>query len=73
MLILPMLFGAFRPPKPAPSGPATVFPLGRENKNTQRLAARREAQPHWDDQSRVQILAPTWGRKMITVHEKMSP
>jgi hypothetical protein len=29
VLILPMLFGAFRPPKPAPGGPATVFPWGR--------------------------------------------
>src|SRR5580704_11592956 len=30
MLILPMPFGAFRPPKPAPGGPATVFSWGRE-------------------------------------------
>jgi putative endonuclease len=30
MLILPMLFRAFQPPKPAPGGPATVFPWGRE-------------------------------------------
>jgi hypothetical protein len=30
MLILPMPFGAFQPPKPAPGGPATVFPWGRE-------------------------------------------
>ena len=26
MPILPMLLGAFQPPKPAPGGPATVFP-----------------------------------------------
>ena len=30
MPILPMPFGAFQPPKPAPVGPATVFPWGRE-------------------------------------------
>jgi len=30
MLILPMPLGAFQPPKPAPGGPATVFPWGRE-------------------------------------------
>ncbi|HET6217786.1 MAG TPA: GIY-YIG nuclease family protein, partial [Acidobacteriaceae bacterium] len=30
MLILPMPFGAFQPPKPALGGPATVFPWGRE-------------------------------------------
>ena len=30
VLILPMPFGAFRRPKPAPGGPATVFPCGRE-------------------------------------------
>jgi putative endonuclease len=30
MLILPMPFGAFQPPKPAPGGPVTVFPWGRE-------------------------------------------
>jgi hypothetical protein len=29
MLILPIPFGAFQPPKPAPGGPATVFPWGR--------------------------------------------
>src|ERR1700733_1010710 len=28
--ILPMPFELFRPPKPAPGGPATVFPCGRE-------------------------------------------
>jgi hypothetical protein len=28
MLILPMLFGAFQPPKPALAEPATVFPSG---------------------------------------------
>ncbi len=29
-LILPMPLGAFQPPKPAPGGPATVFPAGRD-------------------------------------------
>jgi hypothetical protein len=37
VLILPMPLGAFQPPKPAPGGPATVFPWG-ENKNCQHLA-----------------------------------
>ena len=32
MLILPMPFGASQPPKPAPVGPATVFPWGRKKK-----------------------------------------
>jgi hypothetical protein len=26
-----MLLGAFQPQKPAPGGPATIFPLGREH------------------------------------------
>jgi hypothetical protein len=30
MPILPMRFGAFQPPKPAPGGPATIFPWGRQ-------------------------------------------
>jgi hypothetical protein len=30
MLSLPMPFGAFQPSKPAPGGPVTVFPWGRE-------------------------------------------
>jgi hypothetical protein len=30
VLILPMLLGAFQPLKPAPGGPTTVFPWGRE-------------------------------------------
>jgi hypothetical protein len=38
VLILPMLLGAFQPPKPAPSGPATVFPLGREPRTCRHLA-----------------------------------
>jgi hypothetical protein len=33
VLILPTPLGPFQPPKPAPSGPATVFPLGREPKH----------------------------------------
>jgi hypothetical protein len=34
---LPMPFGAFQTPKPAPGGPVTVFP-GAENKNCEHLA-----------------------------------
>ena len=45
----------------------------RSGKITQRLAARKEAQPHSHDQSRVQDFAQTWGWKMITVHEKVYP
>ena len=30
VLILPMPFGAFQPLKPAPDGPATIFPWGRQ-------------------------------------------
>jgi hypothetical protein len=30
VLILPMPFGAFQPLKPAPGGPATIFPWGRQ-------------------------------------------
>ena len=32
MLILPVPLGAFQPPKPAPGGPNTVFPLGRPSR-----------------------------------------
>ncbi len=43
-----MPFAPFQPPKPAPGGPATVFP-GAENKNWQRLL--------WTDKHRRGSLA----------------
>jgi hypothetical protein len=41
----------------------------RSGKTTQRLAARKEAQPHSHDQPRVQTLRTDLEMKMITVHE----
>jgi hypothetical protein len=43
VLILPMLFERFRPPKPAPGGPDTVFPRGREQELVASCDVRR---PH---------------------------
>ena len=45
----------------------------RRGKTTQRLAARKEAQPHWDDQSHRQRSCTDLEWKMITVHKKMYP
>ena len=42
-------------------------------KTTQRLAARKEAQPIRTINPEFKDLAQTWGWKMITVHEKMYP
>jgi peptidyl-prolyl cis-trans isomerase SurA len=42
MLILPMLFGAFQPSKPAPGGPATVFPSRREQEPLASCDVRRQ-------------------------------
>ena len=46
----------------------------RQGKTTQRLAARKEAQPHCARSiPSSKTFAQTWGWKMITVHEKMYP
>jgi hypothetical protein len=39
-------------------------------KNNAKAGDAKEAQPHWHDQPEFKDLAQTWGRKMITVHEK---
>jgi hypothetical protein len=69
MLILPMLFGAFQPPSPH-----LIFAqpsLGKNNskgwRRAKKLCLIRTINPEFKD------LAQTWGRKMITEHEKMYP
>jgi hypothetical protein len=54
-----MPFGAFQPLKPAPGGPATIFPWAYNKDCT--------INPEFKD------LAQTWGWKMITADEKMYP
>jgi hypothetical protein len=82
-----MLPGAFRPPKRDKVFPgaenaasacstlkATQYSHGyRRGKTTQKLAARKEAQRHWHDQSQVQRPCADLGWQMITVHKKMYP
>jgi hypothetical protein len=78
-----MLFGAFQPLKPAPGGPATIFPWGRRvtktfaqrslGKTTQRLATRKKHNLIGTMNPDFKDLAQPWEWKMITAHEKMYP
>jgi len=79
-----MPFAPFQPPKPAPGGPATVFPWGREQELLIRTAIAREKQRKgWRREKKLNLigtispeftdLAQTWGWKMITVHDKLYP
>jgi hypothetical protein len=82
VLILPVPFAPFHPPKPAAGGPATVFPQSRKQKlvplamsggdiyislQPYRHNLIRTTHPEFKD------LAQTWGWKMISVDEKMYP
>jgi putative endonuclease len=53
-----MLLGAFQPPKPSPT---------QGWRREKKLNIIRTINPECKD------FAQTWGRKMITVHEKMYP
>jgi hypothetical protein len=82
VLVLPTPLGAFQPLKPAPGGPPRFFP-GAENENIRTAIAREKQLKRWRREKRLNLIrtihpefkdfAQTWGRKMITVHEKMYP